>query len=411
MRVRPGVVRRSPAFGRLLAAQAVGPLGDAMATTALILHVQRTTGTASSVGLLLFAQAVPPLAAPIAGAIADRVRPSRLIVAGVLVQAALVAGLAVAGVPALGPLLAVVVVLALVDAPIDAAVGRSIPGVVDDADLPAANAARGAARELGTVVGPPLAGLLVALSGTGLVLAVDAVTYLAIVPLVRRLPVADRSAPPADGRRGSFRRDVRDGIAAVWHTPGVRAVAVGFWIVVLFSASDDLILPFLATDTFGAGPIAVGLLLAAAAVGLLLGLPLVGPVGRRLGTGGAVVAAFVVMAAGNLATAAAPGLAVAWLAQVVRGVPLPVADSHIATLVQRETPPHLLGRALANVYGGVGVAAAAGYLLGGPLTDGTSPRVAFAVVGAGGLVGAAATAALLRRGPARPRVDGPTGGG
>jgi predicted MFS family arabinose efflux permease len=88
-----------------------------------------------------------------------------------------------------------------------------------------------------------------------------------------------------------------------------------------------------------------------------------------------------------------------------------VADSHIATLVQRETPPHLLGRALANVYGGVGVAAAAGYLLGGPLTDGTSPRVAFAVVGAGGLVGAAATAALLRRGPARPRVDGPTGGG
>jgi hypothetical protein len=44
--------------------QAISPLGDAMAMTALILHVQRTTGSATAVGLLLFAQAIPPLAAP-----------------------------------------------------------------------------------------------------------------------------------------------------------------------------------------------------------------------------------------------------------------------------------------------------------------------------------------------------------
>ena len=67
-----GLVRRSPGLAGLLAAQTISPLGDAMATTALILHVQRTTGSATAVGLLLFAQAIPPLAAPLAGVIADR---------------------------------------------------------------------------------------------------------------------------------------------------------------------------------------------------------------------------------------------------------------------------------------------------------------------------------------------------
>ena len=84
---------------------------------------------------------------------------------------------------------------------------------------------------------------------------------------------------------------------------------------VLFSAPDDLILPFLATLTFRAGPVAVGVLLAAASAGLLAGLPLVGPAGRRLGTTGAIVAGFALMATGNLLTAAAPWLMAAFAAQ------------------------------------------------------------------------------------------------
>ena len=68
----------------------------------------------------------------------------------------------------------------------------------------------------------------------------------------------------------------------------------------------------------------------------------------------------------------------------------------MSTHLQRATPPHLLGRALANVYGGVGVAAAVGYLAGGPLVDATSPRTAFVIIGCGGLAGTAVTAALLR---------------
>src|SRR6266699_3793855 len=270
-----GLVRRSPGLAGLLAAQAISPLGDAMATTALILHVQRTTGSATAVGLLLFVQAIPPLAAPLAGVIADRFPPGRLLSIGWLVQAVLAALLALL-LPPLAALLAVVFALALVDTPLAAAVGRCVPAVVADDDLVAANALRSGVRELGTVLGPPLAGLLFAASGARLVLGLDALTFLLVVPLALRLPSLPSPARDTGGRfRPSVVRDARDGLAFIWRTPSVLAVALGFWVVVLFSAPDDLILPFLATLTFRAGPVAVGVLLAAAPAGLLAGLPLV----------------------------------------------------------------------------------------------------------------------------------------
>jgi len=223
-----GLVRRSPGLAGLLAAQTISPLGDATATTALILHLQRTTGSATAVGLLLFAQAIPPLTAPWAGVIADRFPPARLLSAGWLVQAVL-AGLLALLLPPLGALLAVVFVLALAGTPLTAAAGRCIPAVVADDDLVAANALRSGMQELGTVLGPPLAGLLFAASGARLVLGLDALTFLVVVPwpcacrrsrgtpkaaLARRSP-----ATPATGSRSSGAR------RPSWPSPS----ASGWW--------------------------------------------------------------------------------------------------------------------------------------------------------------------------------------
>ena len=158
--------------------------------------MQRTTGSATAVGLLLFAQAIPPLAAPFAGVVADRFAPGRLLAAGWLAQAVL-AGLLALLLPPLGALLAAVFALALVDTPLSAAAGRCIPAVVADDDLVAANALRSGVRELAAVPDPPLAGLLFAASGVRLVLGLDALTFLIVVPLALRLP----APPPGTGIR------------------------------------------------------------------------------------------------------------------------------------------------------------------------------------------------------------------
>lgn len=103
------------------------------------------------------------------------------------------------------------------------------------------------------------------------------------------------------------------------------------------------------------------------------------------------------MSTGNLLTGVAPWLGMAFAAQVVRGIATPLVDSFATTYIQRHVPPQLLGRALANVYGGVSVAAAVGYLAAGPILDATSPRWAMSIVGVGGLAGTGLAGALMRR--------------
>lgn len=396
------LLRRSPAFARLAAAEVISPLGDAMGTVALILHLQQVEGTGSAVATVLVAESLPPLLSPWLGAIADRSDGRRLLVACTLAQGAVVAALAL-----LLPGIAGLFVLALLRPTFAAiaqpAVGAAVPTLVDDHDLPAANSLLGGGRELGSIIGPALAGVLFAALGARWVLAVDALTFVLCVPLLLGLPLGsrrhdgdeDHGPAPADT---TVHADARAGMRALWRSPQLRALAIGFWVTVLASASDDLILVFLASESLGAEPAGTGLLLAAPSVGLVAGLLAV----ARWGRGSrrpldAVLVGFAVISVGNLSTALAPVLAAAFATQLVRGGGIALLEANIRTYVQRNTPRAMLGRVLANLYGGVGVCAAAGYVIGGPLLDATSPRTMFVIIGVAGL-GATVLAATLARG-------------
>src|SRR5207237_4325937 len=154
--------------------------------------------------------------------------------------------------------------------PLGAAAGRGRPVVVAYEDLVAANALRGWMRELGTVLGPPLAGLIFAASGAQLVLGLDALTFLLAVPLELGLPEPgpEPALPEPEGGPGPARRflgEVRQGLALIVRTPSLLAIAAGFWVVVFFTAPDDLILPFLAPPPFRSRAHGAQVLLASAA--------------------------------------------------------------------------------------------------------------------------------------------------
>lgn len=400
-----GVLRRAPGLRRLLAAEVVSPLGDAMGTVALVLLLQATRGTGTAVATVLVAESLPPLLSPWLGAVADRHAGRRLLVVCNLAQAAVVAVIA-AWLPGLVPLFGLVLVRALFAAVAQPALGAALPALVDDDDLIAANRLLGGARELGTVFGPALAGVLFAATGARSVLAVDAATFLVIVPLVATVDLPGRAAVAGGAADPtSLRADTAEGLRHLWRTPVLRALAVGFWLTVLATAADDLLLAFLARDDLGAGPTGTGVLLAAASVGFVVGIVVLGRWGRALAPMSAILAGFVVNATGNLLTAAAPALAVAFLTQAVRGGGIALLDANVRTLVQRTVPRPLLGRTFANLYGGVSVAAALGYVIGGPLLDATSPRTMFVGIGLAGLA-ASALAALLLRGHGAGRDEG-----
>jgi MFS family permease len=377
-------------------------LGDSLALVALMLHVAATTGQALAVALLLLAgDFAPALLGPLAGTVADRLDRRGVMVGCELLQGALVAGIAL-WLPSLPLLLALVGLRAVAGQVFQPASRAAVPALVAERDLERANAAVGVATNGGETLGPLVAALLLPALGVRGVLAADAASFAASAVLLGFLP-AMAAAGRGEGRRGSFLADAGAGLRYLRGQATLRAVAAGWFAVVACTGIDDVALVFLATGTLGAGPAAAGLLLGAVGIGLLAGYALLAR-GRasalgRLPMPALLLAGFAVSSAGNLLTGLAWAVAAAFCVQAVRGLGIAAIDVAATTMVQRIVPPPLLGRVFGSLYGGIGVAAALAYLLGGLLLDRTTPRVAFVAAGTAGLLATGATALALRRAP------------
>jgi len=374
----------------------VSYLGDSLGLVALMLHVADTTGQALAVALLLLVgDFAPALLGPLAGTVADRLDRRRVLVGCELLQGALVLATAL-WLPPLPGLLALVGLRAVAGQVFQPASRAAVPALVPGRDLERANAAVGVATNGGETLGPLVAALLLPVLGVRGVLLVDAATFLVSAALLAFLP-AMRTAPGL-GRQASFLADARAGLGYVRAEPTVRAVIGGYVAIVACNGIDDVALVFLATDTLGGGERAVGLLLAAVGVGLLAGYALLARARGRLPMTALLLAGFAVSSAGNLLTGLAWAVAAAFAVQAVRGLGIAALDVAATTLLQRSVPARLLGRVFGSLYGGIGVAAAFAYLVGGLLLDRTGPRVTFVAAGAAGLLATGATALALRRG-------------
>jgi MFS family permease len=383
-------------FRLLWSARAVSYLGDSLGLVALMLHVARTTGQALAVAALLLAgDFAPALLGPLAGTVADRLDRRRVMVGCELVQGALVVAVAL-WLPPLPLLLALVGLRAVAGQVFQPASRAAVPAVVAEGDLERANAAVGVATNGGETLGPLVAALLLPVLEVRGVLLVDAASFLVSAALLGFLPaLAGPGRGP--GPRPSFLADAAGGLRYLRGQAVVRVVVGGYVAVVACTGIDDVALVFLATGTFGAGEAAVGLLLAAVGIGLLAGYALLTRAGGGLPTTGLLLAGFAVSSGGNLLTGLTWAVAAAFAVQAVRGLGIAATDVAATTLVQRTVPPGLQGRVFGSLYGGIGVAAALAYLLGGLLLDRTTPRVAFVAAGAAGLLATGATALALRR--------------
>jgi MFS family permease len=361
-------------------ARTISFLGDSIGLVALILYVADTSTTGAAVGVLLLASDfAPSLFSPVVGALVDRIELRRTMVVCEVGQA-LTVGTIVLVQPKAAPLFALVAVQSLFSSAFQAASRSAVVDLVDDGDLERANALIGAGTHGLEALGPLLAaGLLLFLEPRGL-LAVDLVTFVISPLLLTGLPRVGVRTPSGE----SVFTDARAGLAWMWRHRTVRAVALGFFGVVAFTAADDVALAFLGRETFHSGDSGVSLLYAGVGVGLLLGFLALSR--RKAGAGARIaVIGFAICSVGNLCTGLAPVLVLAVIAQAGRGIGASLIDVGTTTLVQRSAPPEIRARVFANLYGGVGLAAAISYLGGGALVDALSPRAVLLLAGAGGL--------------------------
>lgn len=394
------VLRRYPVFRRLWLARVISFLGDSLGLVALILYVAGRTDSGAAVGLLLLAgDFTPSLLSPVLGAIADRGDARRTMIACELGQAVAV-GLIVLLQPPLGLVLLLVAARSVLAATFQATSRSIVADLVDDVDLERANTVIGAGTYGLDALGPLLAAaLLLWLEPRG-VLAIDAVTFLVSPLLLLGLP---RTTPEVEHE--NLFADARVGLGAIWEHRLVRTIALGFFGVAAFTAVDDVALPFLGHHTFHAGEPGVSLLYAAGGIGVLAGFAMLGR--RALAPVHIALMGFALASAGNALTGAAPAIGIALAMQMVRGIGNAWTGVGVDTLVQREIPRAVRGRVFANLYGGVGVAAGASYLVGGALVDAAGPRAVLIGAGAGGLA-CAAIAAWASRSRTTPMPASPT---
>ncbi len=178
---RLGVLRLHD-FRRVFLAQSVSVFGDGITPVALTFAVLDLTGSGTDLGLVLAAQSLPLAALALVGGVwADRLPRQKVMIASDLVRAtvqAVGAVLLLTGAARVWHLALLAAVHGSAEAFFRPAAGALLPQIVPTRDLQKANALMGMSDNFGWMVGPAVAGTLVAVVGSGGAIAVDAVTFV-----------------------------------------------------------------------------------------------------------------------------------------------------------------------------------------------------------------------------------------
>jgi MFS family permease len=340
-------------------------------------------GGASAVGVAGLVRLLPAaVVAPFAASLGDRFPRERFILVtsliGALALAASAASAAAGNTALVYGFAAVVGLSATLFRP---ALQALLPSLArTPQELIAANGATSTMEGLGTLVGPLLAGLLVAFTDPAAVFATAAGLFLLAAALLARVRVEGRVPTAAAEARAPFRRMLGAGFVAVAQAPRPRLL-VGLGVAQSFVRGClNVLIVVAAFRLLGGGASDVGYLTAAIGAGGMIGaLGAMTLESRRLAVIFGLALVFWGLPIALLAPSSNLPAAIALLAIV--GVANSVEDVSIITLLQRTVDEKLLTRVLAVLWGVAMGAVAIGSLAAPPIVDALGVHAAFVLVG------------------------------
>lgn len=217
-----------PAFRTYFTAQAVSAFGSAMSALAVTFALIGLGASAGQLGLVLASGTVPALVLMLVGGVAGDRWERRLIMLGTDVVLAVTMGtlglLVLAGRADIWHFLVAQLVAGAAMAFTGPASVGLMPSLVPGDQLQSANTLRVTSRNIASIAGPPVAGILIATSSAGWALAADGLTYLVSAVLVARLP---RSPGHVDAG-ASVWADIRHGWSEFTSRRWVVLMVLGF---------------------------------------------------------------------------------------------------------------------------------------------------------------------------------------
>ncbi|HZA83654.1 MAG TPA: MFS transporter [Actinomycetes bacterium] len=392
-------------FRRLWLGNSLGFVGFQLTSVAVPVQVYELTGTSFWVGMLGLAGLVPLVVFGLwGGAVADAVDRRRLLLGSSLTMWACTGGLLLAALldlASLPLLLGLVAVQAGGFAVASSTRGAILPRVLPASLVPAANTVSFTASNVGMVLGPLLAGLILARWSFAAAYAADLAVFTLALYAALRLPPLPPAGPPATPGL----RSVVDGLAFIATRP-VLLLSFAVDIAAMVLAMPRALFPETAAAFGGRG--AAGWLYAAISIGAVAAGVSSGWIGRVRRQGVALVVAIVAWGLAVAAAGLAPALGPAVLLLTLAGAADLVSGVYRQTILQTYAPDEMRGR----MQGVFIVVVAGGPRLGDLRAGATAAAFGTTVAWVGGGLACAALVGLALLVPALRRYDSdavPTG--
>ncbi len=339
--------------------QSISLVGTWLTKVATAWLVYRLTGSAWLLGVVAFAGQIPTFVlAPLAGVLVDRWNRRRVLLvtqALAMLQSALLATLTLGGSIRVWQIVALNVIQGLIDA-FDMPVRQSmVVRMVDDrADLSNAIALNSSMVNGARLLGPAVAGVLIAAVGEGWCFAIDAVSYAAVILSVLLMHFDARPHAPKTSR---VLHEMAEGFRYASGSAPIRALLLLLALSGLAGRPFAVLLPVIAREVMHGGAGTLGTLQATAGVGALAGALYLASRTSVVGLGRVVLASAALFGIGLVAFSRAHVL---WLAMPLlflasTGMMLQTAASNtiIQTIVDEDKRGRVMSILAMSLFGTV----------------------------------------------------------
>jgi MFS family permease len=405
----PGALRslRARNYRLFVAGQLISLIGTWMQTVAQSWLIYRLTGSAALLGLIGFAGQIPVFVlAPLGGVIADRLNRHRVLIAtqsAMMVLALMLAASTLSGRVAVWQVFTLAALLGLANAFDIPARQAFVAEMVEREDLVNAIALNSSMVNGARIVGPAIAGILVASVGEGWCFLLNGISYVAVLVALLRMHVTPGVARTSDS---SAWDSVVEGFAFAWQKTPIRALLLLLGLVSLMGMPYSVLMPIFADEILHGGPDAYGLLMSASGVGALSAAAMLTVRKSVRGLGRWVAVSAAGFGACLIAFAVSKALWLSALLLIPAGFCMMMEMAASNTLIQSMVPDRLRGRVMA-VYSMMFMGMAPlGALMAGFLATRMGAQATVAAGGAvciaGGVIFGAGLPQL--RGPARDLI-------
>ncbi len=335
-------------FRLYFAGQSVSLVGTWLQQTAMGWLVYRLTDSAFLLGVVGFTGMVPAFVfTPLAGVLADRFERRKLLILTQLLamaQALTLGVLALSGVVAFWHIVPLSLFLGVVNA-LDAPARQAfvLDMIERREDLGNAIALNSSMFNGARLVGPSLAGMLIAAVGEGLCFIINGLSYLAVVAAL--LVMHTRTSREAR-RTTSVVRDLREGVRYAARSEPIRALLLYASVVSLVGMPYLVLMPVFARDVLHGGPSTLGFLMACAGAGALVGALTLAARSTVVGLGRWIIRATCAFGAGLVSFGLSRSTWLSYALVVVAGFGMMVTMASSNTMLQTIADDDKRGRVM-----------------------------------------------------------------